>query len=330
VTAGYTEAFVPYDWWLHFNGVDTFTFRVTRQDNGDVVMGGVHVDPDAVSRLWQNNRNLRMHFHSQTGLYYVAFHAANFTMVAPASLSSTLESPALPPQQAGNSSGPPVARSDSTSNRNAIIAGVTIGGSAFIAILVAATVWVMRRQSGKASFAGSGSGTTQQDKYRGASSGEGTSSDEVAVNFLPANALERLCLDGMQKYSKAEIDAALDATGHERLGGGGSATVYKGRLRSEDVAIKVLGGNMSARHLVNELQVNSITRHSSVVILHGYCLEAQALVFEFMKRGSLDKVLFESSNGVNCPWRVRVRIANQVALALNHLHSMKPNAVLHR
>jgi serine/threonine protein kinase len=82
-----------------------------------------------------------------------------------------------------------------------------------------------------------------------------------------------------------------------------------------------------------EVKVLSSVSHPHVVQLLGMCTEpgCQALVYELMEGGSLEKALglceeveAAASVAVELAWRERVRIATEVVAALMRLHDNKP------
>ncbi|KAK4257815.1 hypothetical protein QN277_007353 [Acacia crassicarpa] len=83
-----------------------------------------------------------------------------------------------------------------------------------------------------------------------------------------------------------------------KLGEGGFATVFKGKLRSgPDIAIKMLRKSNKANNdqdFMSEVATIGRIHHFNVVHLVGFCVEGTkcALVYEFMSRGSLDKHIF--------------------------------------
>lgn len=86
-----------------------------------------------------------------------------------------------------------------------------------------------------------------------------------------------------------------------KLGEGGYGSVYEGVLRSKRrVAVKVLTKSQTnGQDFINEVATIGRIRHVNVVQLIGYCVERtkQALVYEFMPNGSLDKHTFSQEHG---------------------------------
>ena len=84
----------------------------------------------------------------------------------------------------------------------------------------------------------------------------------------------------------------------EKLGEGGFATVFKGKLRSGHlVAIKMLDkSKVKGQDFISEVTTIRRIHHTNVVQLIGFCVEGlkHALIYEFMPNGSLDKYIFFS------------------------------------
>lgn len=86
------------------------------------------------------------------------------------------------------------------------------------------------------------------------------------------------------------------------------------------------------------LQVSFLTdvRHPHLVAVMGCCSELKCIVFEYMPNGNLrDKLFTSQRNYKNCSraralrWPDRIRIAHEVCLGLNFLHSTEPRPIVH-
>mmetsp|Transcript_15738 Transcript_15738/g.26546 ORF Transcript_15738/g.26546 Transcript_15738/m.26546 type:complete len:485 (+) Transcript_15738:255-1709(+) len=131
-------------------------------------------------------------------------------------------------------------------------------------------------------------------------------------------------LEGTQNFSYKLI-----------IGQGGFGKVYKGMMPYKDtwceVAVKVMlveEGMDQADSFHNEVILLGGLKHPNLVRLLGYCLEKKILVYEYLEHGSLEDALI--SNAPKLAWRQRVRVLLEAAIALQYLHSMQPDPVMHR
>ena len=83
---------------------------------------------------------------------------------------------------------------------------------------------------------------------------------------------------------------------------GGFATVFKGKLRSGHlVAIKMLDkSKANGQDFISEVASIGRIHHTNVVQLIGFCVEGpkRALIYEFMRNGSLDKFIFSQEGSI--------------------------------
>ncbi|KAK4259635.1 hypothetical protein QN277_005947 [Acacia crassicarpa] len=135
------------------------------------------------------------------------------------------------------------------------------------------------------------------------------------------------------KYSYSEIKKMTNSFKH-KLGEGGYGYVYKGKLRSNrDVAVKLLGKSKSnAQDFISEVATIGRIHHVNVVQLIGFCAERnkQALVYEFMSNGSLDKYIFSEKQG-NTPinYEKIFNISLGIARGIEYLHRGCDMQILH-
>ncbi|KAL3528942.1 hypothetical protein ACH5RR_008264 [Cinchona calisaya] len=119
------------------------------------------------------------------------------------------------------------------------------------------------------------------------------------------------------------------------LGEGGLGCVYKAEFSDNfQAAVKRLHGKWqdSEREFQNEVNLLSKIQHQNIVSLLGYCIhsETQFLVYELMQNGSLESHLHGPSHGSTLTWHLRMKIALDVARALEYLHERCNPPVIHR
>ncbi|XP_043707778.1 G-type lectin S-receptor-like serine/threonine-protein kinase At1g34300 [Telopea speciosissima] len=121
----------------------------------------------------------------------------------------------------------------------------------------------------------------------------------------------------------------------EKLGAGGFGAVYKGILANRTVvAVKQLEGiEQGEKQFRMEVATISSTHHLNLVRLIGFCSEGRhrLLVYEFMKNGSLDNLLFtsEEPSGRLLDWETRFSIALGTARGITYLHEECRDCIVH-
>eukprot|EP01126_Amoeba_proteus_P040016 TRINITY_DN4246_c0_g1_i10.p1 TRINITY_DN4246_c0_g1~~TRINITY_DN4246_c0_g1_i10.p1 ORF type:complete len:519 (+),score=93.58 TRINITY_DN4246_c0_g1_i10:80-1636(+) len=118
----------------------------------------------------------------------------------------------------------------------------------------------------------------------------------------------------------------------QELAQGSFGTVYRGRCRGQEVAIKELnndaldGDNLEAFR--KEVAIMSHLRHPNIVLLMGACTEGDCLfiVTEYLPRGDLDKLL---ESDAKLTTTEKLKLLNDVALGMCWLHNSHP-IIIHR
>eukprot|EP00850_Spirogloea_muscicola_P017451 SM000150S01710 [mRNA] locus=s150:105212:108081:- [translate_table: standard] len=147
--------------------------------------------------------------------------------------------------------------------------------------------------------------------------GVGYVSKTVSGNYAPVRAFTYLDLKNATQNFK------------NRLGEGGFGGVYKGWIVDQGetltVAVKVLNhaGLQGHAEWLAEVNFLGALHHPKLVRLVGYCSEEKQrlLVYEFMRRGSLDNHLFRK-NVPPMPWDIRLKILLDSAEGLEFLHEV--------
>ncbi|KAG6735615.1 hypothetical protein POTOM_061744 [Populus tomentosa] len=137
-------------------------------------------------------------------------------------------------------------------------------------------------------------------------------------------------------FSEAELVKATNNYADDRkLGEGGFGSVYSGALTDNTVvAVKKSKGVDKAQmneEFQKEMSIVSQVNHKNVVKLLGLCLETKVplLVYEFISNGTLSKHIHDKGSRILASWTNRLRVASEVALALDYLHSLADPPVIH-
>ncbi|XP_077236790.1 G-type lectin S-receptor-like serine/threonine-protein kinase At1g34300 isoform X2 [Tasmannia lanceolata] len=134
------------------------------------------------------------------------------------------------------------------------------------------------------------------------------------------------------QFSSQQLMIATDNYSH-LLGEGGFGTVYKGIFSNGAlVAVKVLRGSSNKRieeQFMAEVSTIGRTHHFNLVRLYGFCFErdVQALVYEYMEKGSLDRLLFSETKTIE--WEKLHEIAVGTAKGITYLHEECQKRIIH-
>ena len=135
----------------------------------------------------------------------------------------------------------------------------------------------------------------------------------------------------IQKFNYSDIEAATDGFSDQNLLGKGShGCVYKAVLRGRHVAVKKPSKGLEiGQEVDSEIEILSKIHSPRLVNLLGFANDTKdrLLVVEFMSNGTLYDILHSNSRPPN--WGRRIRMALQIAKAVDTLHSQNP-PVIHR
>ncbi|XP_020204394.1 probable receptor-like protein kinase At1g80640 [Cajanus cajan] len=112
----------------------------------------------------------------------------------------------------------------------------------------------------------------------------------------------------------------------------GSRIVYRARFDEHFQAAVKKADSDADREFENEVSWLSKIRHQNIIKLMGYCIhgESRFLVYELMENGSLETQLHGPNRGSSLTWHLRLKIAVDVARALEYLHEHSNPPVVHR
>ncbi|KAF5738394.1 putative Protein kinase APK1B chloroplast precursor [Tripterygium wilfordii] len=135
----------------------------------------------------------------------------------------------------------------------------------------------------------------------------------------------------IQQFHYSDLEAATNGFSEQKLLGKGShGCVYKAVLRGRHVAVKKPSkGQEINQEVDNEMEILSKIHSPRLVNLLGFATDTKdrLLVVEFMSNGTLFDILHSNSRPPN--WGRRIRLALQIAKAIETLHSQNP-PIIHR
>ncbi|GMN52038.1 hypothetical protein TIFTF001_021181 [Ficus carica] len=145
--------------------------------------------------------------------------------------------------------------------------------------------------------------------------------------------LSKIAREKPVRFSSAQLEEFTDNFS-SILGSGGFGVVYKGLLpNGVHLAVKKLPSkNLDKRieeQFMAEVGTLGRTYHINLVRLYGFCFDPsmRALVYEYMENGSLEKILFNDSKGIE--FEKLHDIAVQTAKGLAYLHEECEWKIIH-
>ncbi|CAL9217508.1 unnamed protein product [Arabidopsis halleri] len=146
-------------------------------------------------------------------------------------------------------------------------------------------------------------------------------------------------VDGKFKYEDI-IESTNEFDQRYLIGSGGYSKVYKANLPDAIVAVKRLHDTVDEeiskpvvkQEFLNEVRALTEIRHRNVVKLFGFCSHRRHtfLIYEYMEKGSLNKLLANDEEAKQLTWTKRINIVKGVAHALSYMHHDRSTPIVHR
>ncbi|XP_027331350.1 probable receptor-like protein kinase At3g17420 isoform X2 [Abrus precatorius] len=168
---------------------------------------------------------------------------------------------------------------------------------------------------------------------------------EIGADSSPEHSSRKVPkeLDGFhEKYSSTcrlfKYQELVSATSNflpeNLIGKGGSSQVFRGCLPDgKELAVKILKPSDDVlKEFVLEIEIITTLHHKNIISLLGFCFEDGnlLLVYDFLSRGSLEENLHGKKNPLVFGWAERYKVAMGVAEALEYLHNIEGQSVIHR
>ncbi|XP_048140784.1 cysteine-rich receptor-like protein kinase 25 [Rhodamnia argentea] len=138
------------------------------------------------------------------------------------------------------------------------------------------------------------------------------------------------------QFDVCAIEAATASfSNHNKLGEGGFGPVYMGTLPcGRKIAAKRLSqsSKQGVQEFKNEVELVAKLQHRNLVRLLGFAMEREEtiLVYEYVRNGSLDQLLFDPQRSMQLDWAARHKIMVGVARGLVYLHEDSRLRIIHR
>lgn len=160
--------------------------------------------------------------------------------------------------------------------------------------------------------------------------------DEAAATYTSTTTPHKM---RVESYTFEDLQKATEDFSSSNLIEG---SVFHGRLKGKDMAIKRVSSETLCKNIDYEILHERVHRHPNILRLLGTCLGEGVdsfIVFEYAKNGSLKdwihgglamKSHFIASCSCFLSWNQRVRICVDVATALQHMHHIMNPSYVHR
>jgi len=143
--------------------------------------------------------------------------------------------------------------------------------------------------------------------------------------------------DGKMVYENI-VEATEEFDNKYLIGVGGHGSVYRAELSTgQVVAVKKLHSLqneeiLNLKTFASEIKTLTKIRHRNIVKLYGFCIHSQHsfLVYEFLEKGSVDKILNDDEQAYVFDWNRRLNVIKDVANALCYMHHNCSPSIVHR
>jgi hypothetical protein len=164
--------------------------------------------------------------------------------------------------------------------------------------------------------------------------------NQIGGNIIvPQNIFTVWNFDGKMVYENI-VEATEEFDDKYLIGVGGHGSVYKANLHTgQVVAVKKLHSVANEENLINlnksftnEIQALTSIQHRNIVKLYGFCSHSRLsfLVYEFIEKGSLEKILKDDEEAIVFDWNKRVNVIKDIANALCYMHHDCSPPIVHR
>ncbi|GLJ23563.1 hypothetical protein SUGI_0446380 [Cryptomeria japonica] len=137
----------------------------------------------------------------------------------------------------------------------------------------------------------------------------------------------------IREYSFDEIKAATcNLSESLRLKVGGYGNIYRGAVGQTTVTVKTLREDtlQGWQEIRREVNILKGIQHPNLVTILGTCFERGCIMYEYMPHGCLADRLSGKTGTSPLSWQERTRITMEICSALQFLHSLKPDPIVHR
>ncbi|XP_047175963.1 probable receptor-like protein kinase At1g80640 [Vigna umbellata] len=207
-------------------------------------------------------------------------------------------------------------------NKRILIALVACSGLVGGVFLIIVYVWFRRHKTSKLS-------RSKSQETTEAAKGETLSSVNAKLNYSRmADKKSSVAIFDYQLLEAATNSFSTSSIMRKS----GSRIIYRANFDEHFQAAVKKADSDADREFENEVSWLSKMRHQNIIKLMGYCVHGQSrfLVYELVENGSLETQLHGPNRGSSLTWYLRLRIAVDVARALEYLHEHSNPPVVHR